>query len=124
MKKTRILLYLVTFLLFPGVLPFAWADPVDVQIPYQKKTTLAYPQTYTLRFSLWDQASGGNEVWFEEKPINLNGPKIVTLLGDHYPLDDVDFSQQLWVQVEKRNKNGTYKILGARDKLQVVPYAA
>jgi hypothetical protein len=85
---------------------FAIADPVIKEIYYQKKTSLAYPATYTFRFSLWDAEVGGNEVWFEEKPLKLTNNLIKTYLGDLEPLDSVDFSLQYWVQVDQKRKTG------------------
>ena len=101
----------------------ALGEPVIQEFPYTKTTTLAYPKDYTMRFSLWDAVSEGAEVWWEEKPISLTSSKIKTNLGDTISLGDVDFSQQLWVQVELRRKGRTYKVLGGRDRLSVVPYA-
>ena len=102
---------------------FAIADPVIKEIYYQKKTSLAYPATYTFRFSLWDAEVGGNEVWFEEKPLKLTSNLIKTYLGDIEPLDSVDFSLQYWVQVDRKKKDGTYVPVGVRQTLGVVPYA-
>jgi hypothetical protein len=103
----------------------AWAAPVDKQISYKKATTLAYPKNYTIRFSLWDDPTAGTEVWSEEKTIKLTtSSTIKTNLGDVNPLDPADFSQQLWVQVEKLKADGiTYVPVGERDKLVASPYA-
>jgi hypothetical protein len=112
------------FALFSLGITFAWSDPIFKGFPYQKKTTiLTYPATYTLRFSLWGQGSGGALLWSEEKEVTLSGPKIKTYLGDVEPLDGVDFSQQLWVKVEKKRPNGTYRTIGVMDPLLAVPYA-
>jgi len=100
-----------------------FAASVLTEIAYTKTTTLSYPAKYTILFSLWDDESAGSEVWSEEKTISLTGTKIKTSLGDTIPLTDVDFSQQLWVQVERKKADGTYKVLGLRDRLGVVPYA-
>jgi hypothetical protein len=62
-------------------------------------------------------------VWSEEKTINLTGTAIKTLLGDTATLDGVNFSQQLWVQVDKVKAGPVYKVIGTRDKLLPVPYA-
>jgi len=51
------------------------------------------------------------------------GATIKTYLGDETPLDGVDFSQQLWVMVEQKRKDGTYKVIGTLEKLGAVPYA-
>jgi len=60
MRKGYLIGALVVFLL--SILSPVWADPVIREIYYQKKTTLTYPKTYTLRFSLWDAETGGSEV--------------------------------------------------------------
>jgi len=101
----------------------AWGTDVIKQIPYSKKTTLPYPDTYTFKFSLWDASSGGMMVWSEEKAIKMTSDTFKTSLGSKVTLDPLDFSQQLWVQVEKRNLDYTYVVLGNRTKLSVVPYA-
>ena len=113
---------IIAFLVVVMVLS-AQADPVSRQIQYKKKTTLPYPATYTLRFSLWDNDTGGSEIWSEEKSVAVVGPMIKTSLGSEISLDGVAFSDQLWVQVERRKKNGTYKIVGIRETFPVVPYA-
>jgi len=116
-------LFLVILMVFVGVAG-AWADPVAMELYYQKKTTLIYPKSYSMRFSLWDaQIVGeGMEVWSEEKTIALKSSKISTILGDVTPLDAGVFSQQLWVQVEKK-KGASWDVLGTRDKLRASPYA-
>jgi hypothetical protein len=43
--------------------------------------------------------------------------------SDISPLNVADFSNQLWVQVEILDTNGTPTIIGTRDKLNVAPYA-
>ncbi len=97
---------------------------------FTASTTLAVPATYTLRFSLWDAATGGSEVWWEEKSISMTTSIVTTYLGNvtdpsrrSGPLADVDFSLQYWVQVEKKKANGTYAVVGQRTKFKVVPYA-
>jgi hypothetical protein len=65
-------------------------------------------------------------LWEEEKTIKLafaDKKTVRTYLGEINPLDGVDFSKQLWVQVEKKEKNGTFTQIGVRDMLGVVPYA-
>lgn len=101
----------------------AQAAPVENLIQFSKKTSLTYPKTYTMIFSLWDAATDGNEVWWEEKRIELKSAKLTTYLGDTEPLDLVDFSEQLWVQVERKKQDGTRVVLGARVKLTGVTYA-
>lgn len=102
------------------------AAEVEKKIYYEKKTTLSYPKKYIFRFSLWnDPTSTGpsNMVWAEEKEVNLTTPKIRTYLGDTNPLDTVDFSQQLYVQLERRKPDNTYVPIGTRDRFSIVPYA-
>jgi hypothetical protein len=102
----------------------AWSLPVIRHIYYQKKTTLAYPSNPMLKFSLWDAEAGGTEVWSEEKRVSLTSNTIKTYLGDTNSFDDValDFSQQYWVQVDRKTKAG-YVPLGERERLGIVPYA-
>ncbi len=101
----------------------AWCEPVKMQIPYKKTTTLAYPKTLTFKFSLWDALTEGTEVWSEEKTINLTGPTIQTNLGTTVNLNPSDFAQQLWVQVDRKKPDGTYVTVGTRDMLKAVPYS-
>ena len=103
----------------------AWAVPVQQQIPFTKKTTLSYPKTYTMRFSLWDADVGGVEVWSEEKDVRLNSSTLKTYLGDDTPLDSLDFTQQLWVKVErwKASTSSWIPVGSTRDRLVANPYA-
>jgi len=101
------------------------ADPVENLIQYTKQTTLAYPKTYSMRFSLWDADTLGISVWSEEKLINLKSSKLTTYLGDTTTLAGVVFSQQLWVQVERwKASTSTWVPVGLRDTFSVAPYAA
>ena len=105
--------------------PVVWADPVVKEIYFSKLTTLGNG-TFTLKFSLWDEEQVGNKLWEEEKLIKLafaDKKTVRTYLGEINPLDGVDFSKQLWVQVEKKEKDGTFNPIGSRDMLGVVPYA-
>ena len=121
MKKRYLIPTLVVFLL--SILSIAWADPVIREIYYQKKTTLAFPRTYTLLFSLWDAEAGGTKVWDEEKRVMLTSSTLKTYLGDATPLNAEEFMAQLWVQVERKKGDGTFQQVGTRDRLGVVPYA-
>ena len=119
--KAKVLL-LVSLLLLVAATA-ALAAPLQ-QMLYTKKTTLAYPKDWTLRFSLCDDPVAGIcTYWSEEKTVTMTSSKIITYLGDTVPLSGVDFSLQYYVQVEKKKANGTYKMVGARDMLGVVPYA-
>ncbi len=122
MKRLIPLIIVFTILFFAST---AMADPVLKQIYYQKTTSLYYPKKYTFKFSLWDNPDpgSGTMVWSEEKQITLTTNKIKTYLGDTTALDNVDFSQQLYVQVERKKADGTYVVVGVRDRLTIVPYA-
>ena len=100
-----------------------WSEPVKKQISYSKTTTLAYPKTYTLKFSLWNARTEGTEVWSEEKTLNLTSNLIKTNLGNTVPLEPSQFSEQLWVQVDRKKANGTYVTVGNRDMLKAVAYS-
>ena len=52
----------------------------------------------------------------------MTSKTLKTNLGTLTPLGPVDFSQQLWVQVE-RNDGGVYTTVGTRTKLALGPYA-
>src|SRR4030042_4099813 len=124
MKRKNLILAIVAFLLLGVTL--AHAAPVIKRIPYEKATSLPIPGTYTIRFSLWDTGivGTGNQVWSEEKTIKLTSSSIIkTELGGKNPLADVDFSNQLWVQVEREISENTDEVLVSRDRLKVVPYA-
>lgn len=123
MKKTIIIL---TGLLVLALSGYVLAAPVIEEIYYQKTTTLTYPKKYTFRFSLWNDPSSTDPsamVWSEEKQITLTSPKIKTYLGDTNSLSGVDFSQQLYVQVERKKADGTYVVIGTRERFTIVPYA-
>jgi hypothetical protein len=121
MKNTWVVVVVGLLILLVGA--GAWADPVIKQIYYQRKMALTFPQAYTIKFSLWDVESGGTTpLWEEEKKINLTTSTLKTYLGDVKSLDGVDFSQQLWVQVDRKVKSG-YVALGPRDTFTLVPYA-
>ena len=117
-------LFVVSMLIVLVGAAVAWGEPIAREIYYQKKTNLAYPNTYTFRFSLWDTGivDTGAKVWEEEKPVTITSALIKTYLGDDTPLDPAQFSKQLWVQVE-RKKGASYVRIGARDKLRASPYA-
>ncbi len=119
--KTKLSFLALMVILF--IAASALAVPFEL-IPYTKKTSLAYPRNYTLRFSLCDDPVAGTcAYWSEEKTVYMSSSKIKTYLGDTVALSGVDFSQQYFVQVEKKKANGSYKVIGARDMLGVVPYA-
>ena len=88
----------------------AWGEPVKKEVYYIKKASLS--GTQTLRFSLWTSDSeGGEQIWLEEKTMKVTAKTITTYLGDVTPLDSINFSQQLWVKVEQKRKDGSYNIV-------------
>jgi len=121
MKQSHFILTIGLVLLIPTT--SVWSEPVKKQIPYSKTTTLSYPKTYTLKFSLWNARTEGTEVWSEEKTINLTGNLIKKNLGDIVPLQPSQFSEQLWVQVDRKKPDGTYVAVGTRDILKAVAYS-
>ena len=103
----------------------AWAVPVEQVIPYQKQLTASPGNGYvSLTFSLWTDSTvgAGSRAWSEIKSIVCSSATraISTKLGESANLSAVDFSQQLYVQVERTSDN---VVLGARDKLVIAPYA-
>jgi hypothetical protein len=118
MKRQAVVV--LTLVLFCVTLTFA--VPIEKKLFYQKTVSSNW-KTQTVRFSLWDAESGGNEVWWEEKPAAPVKKVLTTYLGDGTPLDGVDFSMQLWVQVETLNKQDDFEVVGGRDPLSVVAYA-
>lgn len=116
--------HLAAALLVLVALPvLAGAAEVAMELPFSRRVSLASPARYTLRFSLWKEASGGSApVWSEEKRLPVKGGKVSTRLGSVTPLDAASFGEQVWVQVERKVGDG-YRKLGARTMLRVVPCA-
>jgi hypothetical protein len=108
------------------------SEPINPAIFYSKTGTGLGTKSYTLKFSFWDAEMEGNKTWEEEKTLKTKNSMIETYLGETTSLlpeqEDklscgVNFSQALWVQVEKKLPDGTYVQIGERDELPVVPYA-
>jgi len=125
--KTGTIILAIVFLLSC----FSLSDGADVskEIYYEKETKLQKNSDQKLRFSLWDAQTSGAQVWSEETPFIKLGDKTVRhYLGRIVPFDSipipVDFSQQLWVQLETwDNKSNQFVIVGSRDRLSLIPYA-
>ena len=118
MKRHCLLLIIPALLLCAAT---AWATP-NLLIPYQKSApTLAGTGPIYFNFTLWTSDIGGSPVWTENKQVIVNATKVIsTKLGDVATLANVDFSQQLWVEVTNNAGNIAY---GTRDKLVIGPYA-
>jgi hypothetical protein len=126
--KMPVPLLVLSGLLVAAISTPSAAAPVKREIPFTVTVSLAYPQSYSFRFSLWDSADpadpAGIRVWDETATVRLASRTLKYTLGSATPgsLDAVDFSQQLWVQVE-RLKSGNYVVVGKRTALAVVPLA-
>ena len=128
MKKRIALFAVVIFLLGTAL---SWAVDVEKSIYYQKtltqklKCTVTEPCSFT--FSLWDAETGGTELYTETAFESVPKTKVLThAIG---PLSGINFSQQIWVEVET-NINGFDTIISGdlflgttRDKFLVAPYA-
>ncbi len=107
----------------------AWgATPPEELIHYsQTSGSLTPGVTYTIRFSMWDAktAGDGTMAWSEEKPVTVAADHTITTnLGSVNPLSSLDFSQQYWVQADRKTQNGTYVMIGTvRKQFKMVPYA-
>jgi len=124
--KMKPVLVMMLLLLVVSLAPAEALSPME-RLTYTKTTGLA-AGAHTFRLSLWNVANGGdpafNEVWAEEKSVNLPASgKLTTQLGTAVPIDAPMFYEQLWVQVEVQNPDLSYSVIGSRVRLQMVPYA-
>jgi hypothetical protein len=132
--KLRLNLVIILLSTMPGAVSSWASEPVQRMFPYVKtfkpsdlffikyKADIS-EKTTDVTFSLWDDEEAGSKIWSEEKPIAIRplvSREIKTNLGDTISFESasVDFSKQLWVEVEIKGMT-----LGSRDKLPVVPYA-
>lgn len=74
---------------------------------------------YTLTFALYNQESGGSPLWSEAHHIQLEKGVFNVLLGSTNSLDNVDFSQQLWLGISVNNQPE----FQPRVPLTAVPYS-
>jgi hypothetical protein len=62
-------------------------------------------------------------VYRKKKTGKMTSALIKTYLGNTTPLDPADFSEQLWVQVERKKRDASYVVIGKRDRLTASPYS-
>jgi hypothetical protein len=104
----------------------AEATKVRPMLTFQADSTQATGSNYRFTFRLFDASSGGNQLWFEEKVYTIPSSRTINhRLGsvryftmgnsDTAPVP-VDFSRQLWAEVQERSFVRRYKLEG-------VPYA-
>jgi hypothetical protein len=73
--------------------------PVSRGLP----ATVVVPKTYNFRFSLWDAATGGTQLWMEQRAYTIATRAVSHQRGSvsaGNPLNPADFSNQVYVQVE------------------------
>src|SRR5262245_15534324 len=118
----RTLITMIALLLMLSVSAFAQILPVPPLMNFQGR--LAKPDgtpvadgTYSIRFSLWDNASGGTEKWNQTlNPISVrNGAFAILLSG--FPTNT--FQGNVWLEI----KVGTDAPLTPRQQLVSVAYA-
>lgn len=111
--------------------PLGAQSAPDPKLPITKSLTgygLVVGNSYSFKMSLYNLATGGTPVWEElTGAIKLTGLTLPWTLGKKNPFSngtagEVDFSQQLYLQVACR-LGGVWKPLGARTKFGMVPYA-
>ena len=122
MKNNRLAMFAVMVAMF-WLVSAPWAAPLKPVLFYSKAGNGLFNKSYTFRFSLWDSETGGNRVWEEEKTLKAKNSVISTYLGEVNSLEGVNFGQALWVQVQKKESDGTYVQVGEMDELVGVPYA-
>jgi hypothetical protein len=77
-------------------------------INYQGKLTdglgnVVTNDTYSLRFSMFDVASGGSARWTESQVVTVNGGLFNVLLGSSQPIDSVPAGPGCYLEVRVRN---------------------
>ncbi len=125
MKKVMVVSFLVLAVLSSAAV--LSAEPLYRQIYFSKTVNLSINTTYRFRFSLWDSASSGNKLWSEEKDIKLTSMTLEHYLGSVNSFDNgiygpVDFSQQMWVQVE-RLRSGSFVVVVSKTQLNAAAYS-
>ncbi len=111
------------------------ASNFNKQINYQGKLTntsnvAVANGSYHMFFRLWDDDTGGNRVWFEDRSAQTGDLITVTsglfsvLLGSSTPMTSVDFDQTLYLEIDVcGTASSTCETLSPRKKLGAVPAA-
>src|SRR5689334_16237008 len=75
---------------------------------------------YSLRFSLWDAASGGTEKWFQVmNPVLVRNGTFAVLLGNGNPLTESVLNGDVWLEI----KVGSDAPITPRQQIVSVAYA-
>ena len=99
----------------------AWAAPTQLQQQGRLVDTEGAPLNgiHVLRFSLFDDETGGGEVWTEQHSLDLEAGYYSVVLGSTSPLDDLLFDgTDLWLELEVNADT-----LSPRQVIVSVPYA-
>lgn len=131
MKKMKGLWLVAILLLLAAVNPpVSRGQNVDPQVAFLTSVPLSGKQV--LVFSLWDSPVDGTELWrSEEKLLKVTNKMVLTNLGETTSLTEqsdlcpscpIDFSQQLWVQIERKMKDGSLQVI-QRTMLVGSPYS-
>jgi len=94
---------------------------VPEEMNYQGKLTdpdgVAIEGTVTIRFSLWDAETGGSEVWFENRTVDVFHGLFDVNLGEVNPITLL-FEGDLWLQLAVEGE-----VLDSRQSMTAVPHA-
>ncbi|MGB9702944.1 MAG: hypothetical protein ACPL1A_09530, partial [Candidatus Kapaibacteriota bacterium] len=102
----------MTFAAIPQLIPYQ-ANILD-----DKNNGKPLNGTYSVTFELFDTPTGGTPVWVANQSVNIENGYLNVMLGDVNPLNNVDFSKQLYLQVTIGG-GSPYP----RTKLGATPYA-
>lgn len=79
---------------------------VQAQVPkkinyqgYLEQSGVPINGTKTIKFSLYDAAVGGNQVWTETKPVTVTNGNFNTLLGEAVPIDLLS-AKSYWLEIQ------------------------